>query len=131
MKVFQRIWLVIPCLILSALIHTIDTEVGGVAGLQSSSIIISVLVWSLPFLLSAAISLAALSILGRQMFLKVMLASSGVLGFLVSVAGSSATSTLGFAWSLLSVSSVIAVFLTTSLLPTLLIHRTSHNELTR
>lgn len=58
-KVAAFVWVMVPPVLLSALIHAIDPDVGGVAGLASPGMLLSVLVWALP---AAALALAGLGV---------------------------------------------------------------------
>jgi hypothetical protein len=47
-KAFALVWVVIPPLLFSALIHSTDPDVGGLRGLASLSTLLSVVVYGLP-----------------------------------------------------------------------------------
>lgn len=53
------IWVMVPPVLLSALVHAIDPDVGGLAGHTSPGTLLSVAVWALP---AAALALAGLGV---------------------------------------------------------------------
>lgn len=75
-RVLAVIWTVIPPLLFSALIHSVDPDVGGVGGLTRPSTMLSVAVYSLPIVASALVCLAVAVRWGRW--------ASAALGVLLS-----------------------------------------------
>lgn len=58
-KIAAFVWVMIPPVLLSALIHATDPDVGGIAGLARPGTLLSVLVWALP---AAALALSGLGV---------------------------------------------------------------------
>lgn len=119
--VLSTLWLFVPCLTLSALLHMADPDVGSLRALASAEMLGSVFAWSLPFVFGGAVSLAVLSDLGLRGFFKSALTASGALGLLIAVLGTGAVTPLGVLWSVVGSSLVVLAFLVTAALPRLLI----------
>ena len=52
-KSIAHVWVVIPPLLLSALVHSVDRDVGGIRGLASPSTLLSVIVYGTPLVVMA------------------------------------------------------------------------------
>ncbi|MGV8039515.1 MAG: hypothetical protein AB2L07_05375 [Thermoanaerobaculaceae bacterium] len=78
-KVAAFVWVMVPPVLLSALIHTVDPDVGGVVGLASPGTLLSVLVWSLPAVLLALAGLGVAVALGWGTFAAVAVSGSATL----------------------------------------------------
>ena len=118
-------WPLVPCILVSLLIHSTDGDVGGIVGAVSSpSVLMSVVIWALPLALCAYVGFAAYLDGGWVAFLLVVGSISGVLGYLLARVGSTATSTAGLLWSVLGLSLLFALALSLAVLPGAVVVRT-------
>lgn len=56
-KVLGVTWAAVPPLLLSALVHSTDPDIGGIAGLARTSVMLSVLFWGLPVIVMTMLCL--------------------------------------------------------------------------
>jgi len=112
------LWPLVPCLLVSALVHLMDDDVGGVAALVSSpSLRLSVLIWAFPPAACGYLAFGAYLKGGLIGYLAVALPASSILGCLLALGGSTATTTSGFLWSVMGSASLFLVVLSLASLP--------------
>ncbi len=111
------IWGTLPPLLLSALLHTTDSDVGGISGLASPSVLLSVVVISAPLVLLSFLSLWATIKAGPKVSAAILVLSAGVVALPIVAYGSTASTPFGLAWSFLGSSAVVLVFLSAAVLP--------------
>jgi hypothetical protein len=75
-------WVLIPPLVLSALIHSVDPDVGGLAGFTSPFVLLSVLICASPF---AAVALVCLGLAIRGRW-RALVCVSGILSAILAMA---------------------------------------------
>ena len=116
-KVLAVLWTVVPPLVLSALVHSTDSDVGGLAGLLRPTVLFSVLVYGAP-LAGLALSLLWLRVQGnRGLSTAVLLLCSALLGLVLVVLGSTAQSPAQLAWSFCGATAVVSAFFALAFLP--------------
>lgn len=109
-RLLVLLWPLVPCLLVSVLVHSTEEHLGGVMGVVSSpGVGLSVVVWALPLAACAYLALAGLVEGGVAGLLLVAVPTSGVLGFLLARAGSTATTTSGFLWSVTGAALILLV----------------------
>jgi hypothetical protein len=113
-RVIAVIWLLVFPLLLSALIHAADRDVGGLRGLTSPMVAVSVVIWSLPIVACASIVLATLLRGSRAWFAVTLGLLAAALGAVITALGSTATTAAGRIGSLLGASTIALVTLAAS-----------------
>jgi hypothetical protein len=116
-KIAALLWVPAPLVLLSALIHTTDADVGGVAGLAAPAVARSVLAYAGLATLLAFGCLAARVRWGAVGFLFAAALIAGGLAYLLALGGSTATTALGVALSFLGLFVIVLTFLAVSVLP--------------
>lgn len=117
---FPILWL------LSALLHTTDADVEGIAGLASPAVLQSVTAIAVVFFLPALAAIALYRRAGRRAYAAVLLATSAGLAFLVTALGSGATDLPGRALSFAGVAALCATVYLLATLPAILTHSRKH-----
>jgi hypothetical protein len=107
----------IPPFTLSALIHTTDPDVGGLQGLASATILISVLVFSLPLMVFAILCLLIWNHAGHIWAILTMFLFAGFAALFITTAGSGATTSLGLAWTFVGSTLLVSIVLGLAFLP--------------
>lgn len=116
------LWPLFPCITLSGLIHTTDSDIEGFAGLFASpAVMVSVLVWSAPIAVCAYLLLAAYLAGGNRWFLLSAVPTSAALGTLLAVFASTAADPIQFLWSVAGSSLVVLGFLSLAVLPSAMV----------
>ena len=117
MRFIALSWPLVPSLLLSALVHTVDRDVASVGALASAPVVLSVIVWSLPLLAVAYLCLTVLLRWGVVGFSVATFLFSGLLGWTLAAFGSTATTPAGFAWSLAGSALLFALCLCAATFP--------------
>ena len=92
-KLLAFAWSALPPLALSALVHSTDSDVGGLVGLVQPGVLFSVLIYGAP-LAGLAICLLWMAVqVNRWLAVAVLAACSALLGLVVVVLGSTAQTT--------------------------------------
>jgi hypothetical protein len=114
------IWLLIPPLLLSALIHSVDPDIGGVAGLALPAHLLSVIVWSLPLLgfVLACLATAVRRGWGGFMLLSLVLATAVAVRF-VSLQTPQPAGLAGYLLPLGGLTLITWLFLAAAVIPAL------------
>ena len=120
-KVLAFLWALIPPFLLSALIHTTDSDIGGLAGLASASTLLSVFVFSLPLMVFSALCLLIWAQAGRIWAVLAMFLFAGFTALFLTTAGSGATTPLGLAWTFVSSTILVSLVLGLAFLPAALL----------
>jgi len=95
-----------------------DSDMPGISGIISSpSILISAFVWALPVMLGAYIALSAYLKAGYRRFLKVSILISVLFGLCVAIMGSTATTRIGFLWSIVGSGFIFLFIFSVSIIP--------------
>jgi hypothetical protein len=119
-RVISVVWLPIPPLLLSALIHAIDPRVGGAAGLFAPAVLLSVAVWSLPVLALVLLCLLAAFRWGWSRFIELsIVAAAAVSATLVIMQSPRVTGSMPNALPLLSGTLIAWLFLAGAVAPAL------------
>ncbi len=117
LKLLAIAWVVVPPLIFSALVHATDSSVGGLKGLSEPAVLWSVLVYGAP-LAGFAICTLWMTVNGNWwMTLGVLCAGSALLGLVLVVLGSTASTLPQLLRSLAGSSFVVFAFFVVALLP--------------
>lgn len=111
---FPVVWL------LAALIHAIDADVNGFGGLASANVLFSVTLVAAALFVPALLALLALHHRGIPGYVVALFLSAGMIGLLIALAGSTATTLLRWAISIGSMTLICAFVLTLASLPGLL-----------
>jgi len=112
------LWPLLPCLLVSALIHSTEDDAGGLAGVVSSpSLMLSVVVWALPLAACAYLVLALYVEGGALAFAAAVVLLSAGLGYVLAQLGSTASGAAGFAWSVAASALLFALMLSLAALP--------------
>ncbi|MFH1176909.1 MAG: hypothetical protein V1750_05840 [Acidobacteriota bacterium] len=122
------IWLLVPPLLLSALIHAADRDVGGLRGLTSLAVVASVAIWSLPVVACASLCLASL-LRGSTVWFAVTLGLlAAALGGVITAMGSTAATAAGRTGSFLGASAIALLTLAVSAVGTAAILRSGRTR---
>lgn len=117
-RALSRLWPLLPCLLVSALIHSTEDDAGGLTGVVSSpSMLLSVVVWALPLAACAYLVLALYVEGGTLAFAAAVLILSAGLGYVLVRLGSTAGGAAGFAWSVAGLALLFALMLSLAALP--------------
>lgn len=116
-KLISIIWTTIPPVLLSALVHTTDPDIGGINGLTSYAVLWSVLFFAVPAVLFCFGALAALVSSGWPAFLFSSVVFSSLVAIVLTIFGSGATTRLGFAWTFFGSATLVFLFLTAAVIP--------------
>ena len=112
------VWPIIPCTVLCLLFLSTDSDISGLTVIISSpALMISALVWALPVILGVYIALSAYLKAGYRRFLLVSIPMAGLLGFCIAVLGSTATTRIGFLWSIIGTGLIFLFVFSVSILP--------------
>ncbi len=111
------IWSTIPPLLLSALFHSTDSDVGGVAGLESPKVLLSVAIFALPLVLVVWLSRKVLLRFGPFAGAASLMSCAGAISAVIVRYGSTASSLADLAWRFLGTCLVVCSFLFVALLP--------------
>jgi hypothetical protein len=120
-KILAYLWLPFPPILLSALIHTTDPDIGGVQGLASASTLLSVFVFSLPAIVFAVLCLVIWNQTSRTWALLAMILFAGFTALFLTTAGSGATTPLGLAWTFVGSTILTSLVLGIAFLPAALL----------
>jgi len=111
------VWAAIPPLVLSALIHSTDPDVGGIAGLARPWTLASVVVFAIPLLGAAMLCLRFLVGSGRGAALALAAVASFVAAFGLTLLQSRAGTWLDDAWTVTGGSLLVFAVLTLAVVP--------------
>ena len=116
-KFISTIWTTIPPILLSALIHTTDPDIGGIKGLTSYSVLWSVIFFAIPAVLFCLGALVAIVSSGWPVFLVSSVVFSSLVAVVLTIFGSGATTTLGLAWTFFGSAALVFLFLAAAVIP--------------
>jgi hypothetical protein len=116
-RVLALLWLPVPPLLLSALVHSIDPDVGGVAGLTSRSAVVSVLFYAAPVVGACGMVLALAVARGWRAAVTAAVAASLMVAQALVVAQRREGNWLDEAWSLIGGTAVVLVFVALTVVP--------------
>ncbi len=108
---FPVVWL------LAALLHAVDPDVGGVAGLAAPAVLVSVTAVAGALLVPALVPLLAYAVAGGRGYGVGLLGAAGVVGGLLAAAGSGAVDATGWLRSLAGTTLVCALVFALATLP--------------
>lgn len=116
-RLIAQLWLVLPPVFLSAVVHMADPDVDGWQGLASYSVLWSVLFFG--FLAAAFVifCLVALVNSGRPAFLIAACLGSAFSGLLLAAFGSGATTKPGVVWTFVASSGLVFLVILTAVVP--------------
>ena len=103
-----------------ALIHVVDVDVNGVAGLAAPNVLFSVTVIASVLFLPALLSLSTFRRWGVRGYVLTLLSAAGGIGLLIALAGSKATTAAGWLMSIVGVTLICIVTLAIATVPGLL-----------
>lgn len=127
-KALAHFWAVIPPILLSALIHTTDPDVGGLEGLASASTLLSVFVFSLPLIIFTGLCLLIRKQTRLTWAVLAMILFSGFTALFLTTAGSGATTPLGLVWTFVGSTILVSLVLGISFFPVALLTGNSSNR---
>ena len=104
----------------AALIHVVDPDVNGVAGLYAPNVLFSVALIAFILFLPVLLSLSLFRRWGLRGYVSALLGAAGGIGLLIALAGSTAATPTGWLVSIGGVTLIAAVMLTLASLPGLL-----------
>lgn len=117
-NLFAWIWPSVPCVLLSGLVHTSDTDIRGIAEVfNSAGLMVSVVVWSVPLAVCAYFVLAAYLAGGARGYIFTVIPISGAFGALLAYFGSTAVATGQLIWSVVGSGLVFLATLSLAALP--------------
>jgi hypothetical protein len=116
-KIAGLLWLSIPPMVLSALIHMADPDIAGWQGLASKPALFSVFLLAVLGVGCVLVCLAVLVEYGWSAFAIASGVFATVSGLLLASFGSGATTFLGVAWTFLSSSLLVLVFVLIAVTP--------------
>jgi hypothetical protein len=122
-RLLAALWVVVPPIGFSALLHSMDPDVGGVAGLTSPGVAFSVVVVSMPLLLLAWGCLVCLRAGGPAAGGAVLFLSAAVVAVVLTLSGSTADTIGGRLLSFAGLLPAVAACLVTAILPRVLLER--------
>jgi hypothetical protein len=112
------LWPLVPCVLLSGLVHTTDADIEGISELVTSPVlVVSVLVWSVPAVIVAYLLSATYVNGGIRWYLAAAVPTSALLGVLLATLGSTAQNASQFAWSAAGSGLVVLTALSLAALP--------------
>ena len=117
-----HIWVLIPPLILSALVHMADPDIDGWGGLATISVIISVLMLGVFAAAFVVVVLATFVKLGWVYGLASSIVISVCLGSILVAFGTGATTAAGLLWSFIGSSGFIFVCIVLAATPTVVLN---------
>jgi hypothetical protein len=110
---FPAVWL------LSALLHVVDPDVGGIAGLVAPEILVSVTAVAGLLLVPGLVPLLAYAVAGGRGYAVGLLATAGAVGLILAAAGSGAVDAAGWLISLAGTTTLCALVFLLATLPSL------------
>jgi hypothetical protein len=116
-KTVALIWLTLPPLLLSALVHMADPDIDGWHGLASTSALWSVALFGVLGCALFALCLSALSTAGRSAFLIATALLSFCLGLVLTVFGSGAATIAGRVGTFAGCTGVVFAAIVTAVVP--------------
>jgi hypothetical protein len=119
-KLVALLWILVPPIVFSALIHTSDADVDGWSGLDSYSVLFSVLFFGLVAASVFYCCLATLLRTGWPLFLVLSCLFSILIGGLLAVFGSGSTTVLGRTWTFIASTGLTFVTVALAVLPSAL-----------
>jgi hypothetical protein len=122
-RIVSYAWAFLIALGFSALIHSTDKEIGGLAGFWNLSAIISVIFVAVILLAPMFLCLLVFNRRGKRGFAVVWIVTSLILGVILAMAGSTATTLPEFAVSLAGATGLFAAVLGLGTLPQLLLKK--------
>lgn len=116
-RLLASLWTLVPPLGFSALVHAVDPDVGGVAGLAAPGVCFSVAVIATPLVVLAWACLASMRVGGTLAAAAVLLGSSVAVALVIALAGSTADTILEHLVSFAGLTAAVAACLLAAVLP--------------
>ncbi len=120
-RIVALLWIMVPPVFLSALIHLSDPDIGGWRALTSYSVVWSVLFFGI---LAAAFAAYCLVILLEQGCVAFVIASglfAAISGFVLAALGSGAATALGLIWSFIGSAALVFMIVVSAVVPSVVL----------
>ncbi|MCU0291737.1 MAG: hypothetical protein MUF10_07045 [Thermoanaerobaculaceae bacterium] len=116
-KIGALAWSVVPPLVVSALLHSTDTGVGGIEGMARPGVLLSVAVWAVPMVVLALLTLWTRVRAGLLAALATAAVLAAVPGWFILLLGSTAATPLARLGSFLGLMALCLITLGLAALP--------------
>jgi hypothetical protein len=116
-RIIALLWIAVPPVILSALIHMADPDIGGWRGLASFSVLWSVMFFGILAVAFTGYCLVILLEHGRVAFVIGTGLFAAMSGFVLVALGSGATTALGLIWSFTGIAALVFCAVVSAVIP--------------